>query len=55
MQSPGRRAARIVDSGLVTKILQLTGLVNVIDLHGTVAEAQHAADTTAAAARAAPV
>jgi len=42
-QPPSRRAVRVVDSGLVAKILRLTGLTNVIDLHGTVAEAQRAA------------
>ncbi|MCX4827086.1 STAS domain-containing protein [Streptomyces sp. NBC_01142] len=53
-QSP-QRALRIVDSGVMAKILRLTGLANVIDLHATVADAHQAAGTTAAAARAAPV
>ncbi|MGD1220561.1 STAS domain-containing protein [Streptomyces krungchingensis] len=53
-QSP-QRALRIVDSGVMAKILRLTGLANVIGLHATVTDAHQAAGTTAAAARAAPV
>lgn len=55
VQSPGRRTVRIVDSGLMAKVLRLTGLTNVIDLHDTVGEAQQTADALAAAALAAPV
>ena len=43
-----QRALRIVDSGVMAKILRLTGLANVIDLHATVTGAHQAAATRAA-------